>query len=262
MYQGAFRIDRRVLDWKRWRISMLELEAVPIAEFYRKTNAIRVIGHGGPWGYETPRLPHFLDQRLTFAGEIISLVRGHPLPPGIFLSRPQGHSAVRKIRYLCCLQTCYIRIFNTDRFYVQRNVFCKAVYYNLKKRGLIFDPQWPNDEIQCSQLKFLEPAADMEQRIYGQTEAEHDLIIKGLLCEKNVQQNWDKRKTALAFEHTWSAVHWWQLRSICIEQTKQRPITQRLSNSWYVITGYVASSYIGRGIIAVITKAYRNIDYE
>jgi hypothetical protein len=25
MYQGEFRIDRRVLDWKRWEISMLEL---------------------------------------------------------------------------------------------------------------------------------------------------------------------------------------------------------------------------------------------
>jgi hypothetical protein len=29
MYQGAFRISRRVLDCKRWGISMLELEAVP-----------------------------------------------------------------------------------------------------------------------------------------------------------------------------------------------------------------------------------------
>jgi hypothetical protein len=29
MYQGAFKIDRRVLDWKRWKILMLELEAVP-----------------------------------------------------------------------------------------------------------------------------------------------------------------------------------------------------------------------------------------
>jgi hypothetical protein len=29
MYQGVIRMDRRVLDWKRWRISVLELEAVP-----------------------------------------------------------------------------------------------------------------------------------------------------------------------------------------------------------------------------------------
>jgi hypothetical protein len=28
MYQGAFRMDRRVLDWERWRISMLEFEVV------------------------------------------------------------------------------------------------------------------------------------------------------------------------------------------------------------------------------------------
>jgi hypothetical protein len=35
MYQGAFRVDRRVLDWKRWRISMLELEVVPIGECHK-----------------------------------------------------------------------------------------------------------------------------------------------------------------------------------------------------------------------------------
>jgi hypothetical protein len=29
MYQGTFGLDRRVLNWKRWRISRLELEAVP-----------------------------------------------------------------------------------------------------------------------------------------------------------------------------------------------------------------------------------------
>jgi hypothetical protein len=29
MNQGAFRMDRRILDWRGWRISMLELQAVP-----------------------------------------------------------------------------------------------------------------------------------------------------------------------------------------------------------------------------------------
>jgi hypothetical protein len=49
-----------------------------------------------------PRLPHFLDNRLTDGGQLVS----HPLPPGRFLvlisvkrlSPPQGHSAVGRIR--------------------------------------------------------------------------------------------------------------------------------------------------------------------
>jgi hypothetical protein len=32
--------------------------------------AIPVTGHGGPWGCETYRLPHFLHNRLTDGGEI------------------------------------------------------------------------------------------------------------------------------------------------------------------------------------------------
>jgi hypothetical protein len=31
--------------------------------------AIRVIGHGGPYSFETSRLPHFLDNRLSGCGE-------------------------------------------------------------------------------------------------------------------------------------------------------------------------------------------------
>jgi hypothetical protein len=29
MHEGAFGMDRRILDWKRWRVSLLELEAAP-----------------------------------------------------------------------------------------------------------------------------------------------------------------------------------------------------------------------------------------
>jgi hypothetical protein len=44
--------------------------------------AIPVTGRGGPLGCETSRLPHFLDNRPTDGGEVISLTRRRPLPPG------------------------------------------------------------------------------------------------------------------------------------------------------------------------------------
>jgi hypothetical protein len=34
-----------------------------------------VTGHGGPYGCETSRLPHFQDTRLTDGGEVVSLNR-------------------------------------------------------------------------------------------------------------------------------------------------------------------------------------------
>jgi hypothetical protein len=37
--------------------------------------AIPVTGRGGPYGCETSRLPHFLDNRLTDDGEVNSLTR-------------------------------------------------------------------------------------------------------------------------------------------------------------------------------------------
>jgi hypothetical protein len=45
-----------------------------------KGKAIPVSGHEGPQGCETSRLSHFLDNRLTDGGEVVS-----PLPPGRFL---------------------------------------------------------------------------------------------------------------------------------------------------------------------------------
>jgi hypothetical protein len=64
-------------------------------------------GRGDPYGYETSRLPHFLANRITIGGEVVTAVRaGRPLPNGRFLvlisvkrlSRPQDHSAVGRIR--------------------------------------------------------------------------------------------------------------------------------------------------------------------
>jgi hypothetical protein len=44
--------------------------------------AISVTGHGGPWGFEASRFPHFLNNRLTDGGEVVSLsVDRSPLTP-------------------------------------------------------------------------------------------------------------------------------------------------------------------------------------
>jgi hypothetical protein len=43
--------------------------------------AIPVTGRGGPHGCETSKLPHFLDIRLTDGGEVVSLTRRPPFAP-------------------------------------------------------------------------------------------------------------------------------------------------------------------------------------
>jgi hypothetical protein len=40
---------------------------------YKKRKAISVTGRGDPWGCETSRLPHFLENRITDGGEVVSL---------------------------------------------------------------------------------------------------------------------------------------------------------------------------------------------
>jgi hypothetical protein len=51
----------------------------------KKSKAIPVTDRGGPQGYETSRLPHFLDNRLTDVVRLSTLRVGLPLPPGRFL---------------------------------------------------------------------------------------------------------------------------------------------------------------------------------
>jgi hypothetical protein len=52
----------------------------------KKKKGIPVIGRGGPQGCVTLRLPHFLDNRLTDSGEVVSLMRRPPFAPGRFLA--------------------------------------------------------------------------------------------------------------------------------------------------------------------------------
>jgi hypothetical protein len=43
--------------------------------------AIPVTDRGGPYGCETSSLPHFLDNRLTDGGEVVSSTRRPPFTP-------------------------------------------------------------------------------------------------------------------------------------------------------------------------------------
>jgi hypothetical protein len=47
----------------------------------KKGKAIPVTGREGPSGCEKSRLPHFLDNRLTDGGEVVSLTRRPPFTP-------------------------------------------------------------------------------------------------------------------------------------------------------------------------------------
>jgi hypothetical protein len=52
--------------WKRCQINKQ-------TDKVKKGKAIPVRGRGGPYGWETSRLPHFLDNRFTDGGEAVSL---------------------------------------------------------------------------------------------------------------------------------------------------------------------------------------------
>jgi hypothetical protein len=71
-----------------------------------KGKAIPVTGRGGSCSCETSRLPHFLNDRLTDNGDVVSLTRRPSLTPRQIpgtnfcwrLSRPKGFSAAGRIR--------------------------------------------------------------------------------------------------------------------------------------------------------------------
>jgi hypothetical protein len=48
---------------------------------YIKGKAIPVTGREGPYGRESARLPHLLDNRLTDGGGVVSLIRWPPFVP-------------------------------------------------------------------------------------------------------------------------------------------------------------------------------------
>jgi hypothetical protein len=54
---------------------MIEWQGPTLGGKKKKRNgkAIPVIGRGGPYGYETSRLSHFLYSRLTDGGEVVVL---------------------------------------------------------------------------------------------------------------------------------------------------------------------------------------------
>jgi hypothetical protein len=79
---------------------MRNCDRVP-EEIDKKGKTLPVRGRGGPWGCETSRLPHFLDNRFTNAREVVSRTCRPPFTPWKMLathfcyrlSRFQGHSA-------------------------------------------------------------------------------------------------------------------------------------------------------------------------
>jgi hypothetical protein len=52
-----------------------------LVEVYKKGKAIPVTDRGGPQGCETSRFSHFLDNRLTDGGKVVSLQRRPPFTP-------------------------------------------------------------------------------------------------------------------------------------------------------------------------------------
>jgi hypothetical protein len=52
-----------------------------VLETEKKGKAIPVAGHEDAEGCKTPRLPHFLDKRLTDGGVVVSLTRRSPFTP-------------------------------------------------------------------------------------------------------------------------------------------------------------------------------------
>jgi hypothetical protein len=63
----------------------------------KKGKAISVTGRESPYGCETSRLPHFLDDRLTDGGKVVSALRALHNNCDVLSStrsgRPQGHNA-------------------------------------------------------------------------------------------------------------------------------------------------------------------------
>jgi hypothetical protein len=69
--------------WTLMQVSQFQIKYLTFHLRKKKLNikAIPVTGRGGPQVYETPRLQHFLGNRLTDGGEILNLTRRPPFRP-------------------------------------------------------------------------------------------------------------------------------------------------------------------------------------
>jgi hypothetical protein len=64
------------------RFLWLKISPVPRhAVGVKKIKTVHVAGRGGSLGFVTLRLPHFLDNRLTDGGEVVSLTLRLPFTP-------------------------------------------------------------------------------------------------------------------------------------------------------------------------------------
>jgi hypothetical protein len=64
-----------------YKAKVLLLDQSALSSSGLKGKAIPVTDRGGPQGCETSRLPHFLHNRLTDGGEVVSLTRRQPFMP-------------------------------------------------------------------------------------------------------------------------------------------------------------------------------------
>jgi hypothetical protein len=73
----------------------VEIASSGMIKLKKKGKAIPVTGREGPLGCETSRLPHFLDNRLTDGGEVVSPMR-----------RPDTHAKFHEYQYRQAFKSC------------------------------------------------------------------------------------------------------------------------------------------------------------
>jgi hypothetical protein len=73
-----FFISRTVKNSFDWWGNLIVPNRIDPLGKVKKRKVIPVTGREGPWSCETPRLSHYLDNRLTDGGKVVSLTR--PLP--------------------------------------------------------------------------------------------------------------------------------------------------------------------------------------
>jgi hypothetical protein len=71
--------------WKKkwgWVVELRPVDQFRLSDQRsQKCKDILVTGHGGPYGCKTSRVQHYLDNRLTDGGKVVSLMRRSPFNP-------------------------------------------------------------------------------------------------------------------------------------------------------------------------------------